>query len=123
MEMLVVVAIIVALAGLGGYYIMGQFKESQKNTALIQVKTALTQAVQTYALKHQGQYPGSLGELLAPDPSNGNQPYLKDRDALVDPWGNEYRYDPAGSNNGGYQPDIFTVAPDGATLGNWSARR
>ena len=36
MEILVVVAIILILAGLGGYYFMGQLKESRKSAAKIQ---------------------------------------------------------------------------------------
>lgn len=35
MEMLVVVAIIVALAGLGGYFLLGQFGQSQKGLSAI----------------------------------------------------------------------------------------
>lgn len=118
LEILVVVAIIVALAGVGGFYIMGQYKESQKSTARLQIKTTLAPAVQIYATRHQGNFPGTLQELLNPDSANGNLPYLKEQEALIDPWGHPYTYQQPGTHNT-YEFDIFTTAPDGTTIGNW----
>jgi general secretion pathway protein G len=118
MEMLVVVAIIVALAGIGGFFLMGALKGSQKDIAATQVKGPLTNAVQTYALKNNMKYPQTLDELLDPDPDKGG-PFLVNKDALIDPWGNRYQYDSQGQKNGGRQPDIWAVAPGGELIGNW----
>ena len=52
MEMLVVVAIIVALAGMGGYYIMGYMAESKNSIAKAQCKT-LSNAINTYMIWHK----------------------------------------------------------------------
>jgi type II secretory pathway pseudopilin PulG len=115
------VAIIVALAGLGGYYFLGQANEARISTAKIQTKT-LTQACETYSLNHNGQWPPSLVTLLGGD-EKGSPPILKSKDALIDPWGNEYGYDPSGAENRAVgnigQPDIWAVAPDGRKIGNW----
>ena len=118
MEMVVVVAIIVALAGLGGYYFLNTLKESQKKTAQVQVKTTLSTAVQNYMIDHGGQPPGQLQDLLRQDDRGG--PYLKTQDALVDPWGNRYQYNPSGQNpdTGQQEPEIFTTAPDGKLISN-----
>jgi type II secretory pathway pseudopilin PulG len=117
MEMLVVVAIIVALAGIGGYFLLGQLGQSQKDVAKAQVKGALTDACKTYYINNN-QWPESLQQLLQRD-AKGKGPYLEDADALKDPWDQPYQYDRTGSNNGGRRPDIWAVAPDGTKIGNW----
>lgn len=122
LEILVVVAIILALAGLGGYYVIGQYNESKVSSAKIQAKT-ISSAVDTYFIDH-GVYPPSLEVLLQKD-EQGKGPYLKSRDALLDPWDRPYQYDVNGTRN--HQagavvpiPDVFTVTPDGRQVGNWA---
>jgi general secretion pathway protein G len=119
MEMLVVVAIIVALAGLGGYYFVGQANEARKSTAKVQVK-ALTQAVEAYNVDHRGLWPPSLDVLLQKDDFGG--PYLKNTDALIDPWGKPYQYNQAGAQTNGLYPDIFTTSPEGILIGNGASK-
>lgn len=117
MEMLVVVAIIVALAGLGGYYVMGQLQNSQKKTAKLKA-VELSKAVENYMIDHNNQPPPSLNVLTQPD-GQGNPAYLKTQDALLDPWGKQYQYDPSGQHNNGNTPSIFTQSPDGKLIGNF----
>ncbi len=117
MEMLVVVAIIVALAGIGGYFLIGQLGQSQKDVARAQVKGALTDACKGYFINNN-TWPDSLQMLLQQD-ARGKGPYLEDPDVLRDPWGNPYQYDRNGSRNNGRRPDIWAVAPDGTQIGNW----
>jgi general secretion pathway protein G len=118
MEMLVVVAIIVALAGIGGYFLLGQLQTTQRDTAKLQSKGPLTQAVKTYYIRHN-TWPQSLQQLLQAD--NKGTPILEDPDALRDPWGQQYQYDPSGPMNGGRRPDIWAVDPkDGTKCGNWA---
>jgi general secretion pathway protein G len=121
MEMLIVVAIIVALAGIGGYYIFGALKESQEGIAEAQCKGALTQACQNYFMKHNSQFPPSLDVLLQKDALGG--PYLESPDNLIDPWGQKYQYDATGPKNNNMKPDIWTVVPNSnpqKTVGNWA---
>jgi general secretion pathway protein G len=122
MEMLVVVAIIVALAGMGGFYFMNQLKESQRKTAYIQVKTTLTQAVDAYMVDHNQIPPAGLETLIVKD-EYGYGPYLKTADALIDPWGNMYQYNAAGPENMARhqipQPDIWSESPAYGKIGNW----
>ena len=124
MEMLVVVAIIVALAGLGGYYFIGQLQESKVSSAKVQARTSAT-AVESYMVDHSS-YPATLEALLVRS-ELGKGPYLKSRDNILDPWGNIYQYDPSGQRNTQagatvVVPDIYAVVPDGSgrQVGNWS---
>jgi type II secretory pathway pseudopilin PulG len=115
MEMLAVVAIIVVLAGVGGYYLLGQVDVAKIKTCKVQVKE-LTKAAETYKLNN-GQWPPSLVALTQMDPS-GNPPALKNAEAIVTPYGQAYNYDPSGARNGGTQPDIWADTPKGP-VGNW----
>lgn len=116
MEMLVVVAIIVALAGIGGYYLMGALTGGQKDVARTQVKGTLTNACQAYYLKHS-QWPDTLQQLTVKD--DMGMIYLENQDALLDPWKKPYQYDKSGQKNNQTKPDIYTTAPDGEIIGNW----
>jgi len=120
MEMLVVVAIIVALAGIGGYYYFAQLDKANEGKCKAQVQL-LTKAAETYQINNTGVFPESLTQLLEADPNNTNKPYLDNREAIIDPWGREYRYQYPGQNNGNLKPDIWSDTPNGP-VGNWSTR-
>ena len=124
MEMLVVVAIIVALAGMGGYYVIGQLNESKVSTAKIKA-SSIDRAIKTYYID-VGDYPQQLTDLLQKT-QTGTGPYLTKQDDLLDPWGRPYQYDPSGQKNSQFNqvvgvvtPDVYTTTPDGRTVGNWS---
>jgi len=118
MEMLIVVAIIVALAGIGVVYIIPQFQKSQEGVAKAGAM-ALDQASQMY-FKDHNHWPQSLNDLIQKDENGG--PYVQP-DALNDPWGQPYRYDPNGANNAGMKPDISTTAPGTQkVIGNWGKK-
>jgi general secretion pathway protein G len=118
MEMLIVVAIIVALAGIGGYYLLGALAGSQEDLAKAQVSGPLTNACQSYYIKNK-TWPPSLAALTEKDPLGGG-PYLESTDALKDPWGQPYQYDASGSKNKSTKPDIWATSPTSSKMiGNW----
>ena len=124
MEMLIVVAIIVALAGLGGYYFIGQLNESKVSTAKTQAQV-IDRAIKTYFVDHS-VYPPSLDALL--QVTDGKGPYLERVDAIMDPWEKPFQYDPSGTRNSANGalaviPDVFTQTPDGRVVGNWKERK
>jgi hypothetical protein len=88
----------------------------ESKIARTQVKGPLTSASQAYYIKHAGTWPPNLDALLRKDKFSG--PYLEAH-AILDPWGKSYQYDIKGPRNNGTKPDIWTVAPDGAIIGNW----
>jgi type II secretory pathway pseudopilin PulG len=111
---LVVVAIIVVLAGVGGTYLLQRADEAKESTAKAQVKT-LTEAANMYKLAN-GDFPPSLDTLAQQQP-NGGAPFVQ-VDQLRDPFNQPFGYDPGGSHNGGSQPDIWCNRP-GRQIGNW----
>jgi general secretion pathway protein G len=114
LEVLVVVAIIVVLAGVGVVALMPQLDNAKERVAKAKIEQ-LTNAVQIYKLNND-DYPPSLEALAAQQPS-GAAP-LVGADQVVDPWGQPYGYNPAGPNNGGLKPDIWATRPD-RQIGNW----
>ena len=119
MEMMIVVAIIVALAGIGVVSYFSLYEGSQKDIAQTKIRS-LTTACGTYKLRN-GNFPDSLQTLLQPDAKKVIT--IDDPAALVDPWGKAWVYDANGSHNGGRQPDISCISPDGLVIGNWPANR
>ena len=115
LEILIVVAIIVMLAGTGTYYLMQNYEEAKMKTAKTSVM-GLAQQLEIYKLNND-QYPASL-EGLAQQQPNGS-PQLVPPEQLRDPWGNPYQMDATGPNNHGMKADVFTKAPSGKTIGNW----
>jgi hypothetical protein len=95
----------------------GDMVAPKRDAARMQAGGPLTNACKTYYTRHHA-WPQDLRDLLRAD-AKGPQ-ILEDADALRDPWGGQYRYDPAGPMNGGRCPDIWAVDPkDGTKVGNW----
>jgi len=122
MEMMVVVTMIVALAGLGIFYMAGQAEEANKAKAKTDVK-AWSTAATAYKMQHpEIGWPQTLEILLQKD-EQGYGPYITNQESLIDPWNNRYQYDPSGSRQNGLQPDIYTTIPNnGGIIGNWSSK-
>lgn len=123
MEMLVVVAIIVVLAGVGGSYLIGQLNEAKVNAARVKART-ISNAIEQYYVDHS-QYPQSLEALLQRD-QDGKGPYLKNQDDIMNPFtGNTpYTYDPSGQiglqkGNTVPTPDVYIQLADGRMVGNF----
>src|SRR5262249_60484505 len=107
MEILVVVAIVVVLAGVGGVAYMNLFGQSKDNIAYTKIKM-LDQQVQAYKLR-VGHFPGTLNLLMQPE--DGGKKFVT-ADALLDPWDREFSYDPNGTLNNGEKPDIGCKSPE-----------
>jgi general secretion pathway protein G len=118
MEMLVVVAIIVALAGLGGYYVMGQLQTAQNKAAKVKAEV-IAKAIETYQLDHNTPPQGLPSLLQSQQDSQGNTlgPYLKTQNDLTDPWGKEYQFEMT-NVNGAQVPRVHTTSPKGITISN-----
>jgi general secretion pathway protein G len=116
MEILVVVAIIVVLAGVGGYYLLPQLERAKDDAARAQARVIAT-AVNNFKLYNDGREP-TIDELTQPDPNNNNKPYLAP-DAIMDPWKKKYTLDNSGPHHSGADPDVYTTSPTGKVLGNW----
>src|SRR5262245_34395552 len=101
MEVLVVVAILVILAGIG-VMVFRYLDESKEKIAAMGVKK-LEQAAVSYKLTYQN-YPENLAILA--EPSDGKAAYIEEKD-LYDPWNRPYQYDPQQLSKTG-MPRIFS---------------
>src|SRR5262249_39233874 len=119
MEVLVVVAILVVLAGTASIFVFRYLDDAKKQRAQSDLQT-LTNSCVTYKMKYD-EFPASLNSRA--NPPRGGKPYLNSPDNILDPWGKPYQYDPSGPNNGGLKPDIWTVTPDNEQVGNWMGAR
>src|SRR5262245_4017551 len=68
----------------------------------------LTRAAQAYEVRY-GERPPSLE--LVRTPPDGAGPGSVEPVSLLDPWGREYQYDPAGPRNDGRKPDVWSRGP------------
>ncbi|QEL18797.1 type II secretion system protein GspG [Limnoglobus roseus] len=121
LEVLVVVAIIVILAGGAGVYVFGYLEDAKVDTARNTITMLETQC-KAYAAKNGGQLPGTLQELVAP--TNGKSPLIDGGpNVLLDPWGNQYQYNPDNTNQYTGEPDpmVWTTSKKGPIYSN--ARR
>jgi general secretion pathway protein G len=116
MEVLVVVAILVVLAGVGGVIYMRYLDEAKVSRAKLDIH-AIEGVVETYKLKNS-EYPPSL--VILTQPQDGGLAYLE-QSAIIDPWGHEYGYEPNTTNPLTGKPLITSNGPGGGAPGirNW----
>jgi general secretion pathway protein G len=115
-ELMVVVIIIAALAGMVLPHVLPASEEAKKKIAKGDMAN-ISMALKMYRL-HNGKYPAGasgLEVLTTPDPKYGNAPYLENDP--IDPWGNTYIYKYPGAK-GGYGFDIVCAGPDGQEGGD-----
>jgi len=115
LEVLIVVAIIVMLAGAGTYYFLQRLEDAKVGNAKVGAMTLSSACEQYYTTN--GEFPPSLEALTGPQPNGGGAYFGPDK--LLDPWKKQYQYNPQGPNNGGNKPDVWTQSPKGQPIGNW----
>ncbi len=113
-EILVVVAIIVILAGAATMVYMRYLEDAKRDTSYHKIKQ-LEEAAEIYYARNS-TFPPSLEEFV--NPSDGRGSYVE-QEGLVDAWGKPFSYDPAGPNHGGTKPDIWTIDSKGQEIRNW----
>lgn len=110
LEVLVVVAIIVMLAGVGGYYLLQRYEEAKVSRAKTDVHELKNQLEQ-YKLKYN-DYPASMEGLT--QGVSGDAPMVRP-DAIKDPWGKIYQFHrPDGAST--FEAEVFTTTPKGITV-------
>jgi len=113
MEVLVVVAILVILAGIsiGLFAFLDQGKEG---AAKLQIAN-LEKAVKAYSMGHNGNFPGSLQELTQME--GGKKAYLDHKD-LLDPWNRPFVYDQNQTSPKG-DPLIYSQGANPGNQAGW----
>jgi general secretion pathway protein G len=119
LEVLVVLVILGLLAAVvAGPQIFKYLGTAKSEAAKVQV-SQISQALDLYRLE-VGRYPTQEENLVAlvdapPGLSKWNGPYLKKKDAIVDPWGRQFLYKVPGEH-GDY--DLYTFGADNTQGGN-----
>jgi len=110
-ELMVVIVIIGLLATAVVPKLMdrlGDAKWGKAKSDIVAIQNAMTQ----YAVNN-GRYPDTIEILITPD--SNNRTYLDRRAVPLDPWGNEYGYEPPGG--GETDPRIICFGADGSPGG------
>ncbi|MBX9626960.1 MAG: type II secretion system protein GspG [Gemmataceae bacterium] len=113
LEVLVVVAILVILAGVGVVATTSYLERAKRSEARLKCNT-IAGAVEAYYLNNQ-QYPETLDQLL----SQGGGTALKNgQQDLTDPWGKRFNYQVVdmGDGSGNGAPIVWTTANDGTKI-------
>jgi general secretion pathway protein G len=111
-ELLVVLVILGLLAAFAAPQVLNYLGRAKTDAARAQVQN-IASILDLYRLE-VGSYPAEQGGLDAlleqpPHAARWNGPYVKRRDALVDPWGELYQYRFPGEH-GAY--DLYTLGAD-----------
>lgn len=121
-EVLVVMAILVLLAGLVATRVLGTKKRADINATQTQI-SALKGALERYAFD-MNDFPTTEQGLIAlieePDAAEEGEsgagrwdgPYLNSEDLPVDPWKNQYQYEYPPTHGKGKNPEIWSYGPD-----------
>ena len=116
-ELMVVIVIIGLLLAYVAPNVMKKLRSGQEGRVkidIMQIESALTD----FAVQNGGVYPDSLESLVTPD-ENGLT-YLKATTVPLDPWKNEYQYEPPGP--GETDPTVYSFGEDGQRGGDGKAR-
>lgn len=121
-ELLVVLAILGLLVALAAPRLIQYLGGAKTDTARIQIER-LGGILDLYRLE-LGRYPSEDEGLQAlvdkpPQAEAWNGPYLKNRDALTDPWGKPYGYRAPGEHG---EYDLYTLGADGQEGGDGEDR-
>lgn len=117
-ELLVVMAILVLLAGIVAPRVIGYLGSSRVKAAKVQIE-GLATSLELFRLD-TGRYPSSQEGLVAlvrkPDRvSNWNGPYIRGREVPADPWGQPYGYRSPGKDTAF---EIYSLGADGKPSGD-----
>ena len=123
LELLVVLLLLGAFAGIFAPKIFGQAEKAKQKAAKLEIDQ-IGQALDLFKLEI-GRYPtsqeGLQSLMVAPSGvANWNGPYLKRNAVPKDPWSNEYKYVSPGDQNRPY--DIISMGSDGKEGGDGDAK-
>lgn len=122
LELLVVLTIMGLMAAIAGPQVLKYLGSSRTQTAKVQVQNIVSSLELFYL--DAGRYPSDTEGLKAlvtapPGVSTWNGPYLRNVEALRDPWGNPYGY----RNPGKFATiDVFSLGSDNAEGGTGEAQ-
>jgi general secretion pathway protein G len=116
MEMMVVIAIIVLLAGLGAWSYMSYLERARQDKGHLDC-IHIQEAVEQYQ-RDVGDYPDNLTVLT--QPLEGKPAYLKEEE-IKDPWGQLYVYEKETRHPTQFYPRVSSAHQTGGkAIANWN---
>jgi general secretion pathway protein G len=120
MEVLIVVAIIVILAGgaiIAVPRILEDVKKSRAHTSAVNI-SKMCEAYKINPANPTGEYPQSAQDLISP--GFGGSSYLQNGpEDLNTPWGQQFQIEPRQKSDGSIYMLVHTTAPDGTPVSNY----
>lgn len=117
LEVLVVVAILVILASIGGVY-MFRYLEDAKQDATVLKMQALDKACKNYAAKNDGNWPADLRDLI--QPVDGGEPFIDGgAESIMSSWGTPIQYTVLPDPGGAEVPVFRAASSDGKRQAVW----
>lgn len=107
-ELMVVIVIIGLLLTVVAPNIFRQLGKTNVTLTKASIR-AICDAVDQYAIENAGRFPESIEELVTPDDSGYS--FLKDETIPLDPWKNEFQYEPPSGPGGKYR--VYSFGADG----------
>jgi type II secretory pathway pseudopilin PulG len=114
MEVLIVAAILVILAGVGAVMLTPYLERAKEKTAKAAIMQ-IDQELQRFYITNN-DYPADLVTLTVPQ---DGKPAAFDQNYLIDPWHRPYGYEPQNRHPSTGKPLVYS---DGATPGNAQSR-
>jgi general secretion pathway protein G len=116
LEVLVVVAILVILAGVATIATTRYLDDAKKSKAHLGAK-GLATAIESYQMNsaNDGSYPTQPMDLLQP-PFGGSSLLRNGQEDLMDPWGNPYQFQSEVRADGTEYILVICTAPDGTPI-------
>lgn len=109
-EVLVVVAILVILAGVGTVGLLRYLDDAKVNNARLNAQN-IQKAMKSYRINSDQSWPPDLTYLIGGD---GGKPYIEGgAKAITDPWGNQFQFTVIQDQTGDEIPVVFTFTPQG----------
>ncbi len=114
MEVMVVAAILVILAGVGSIALFSYLETAREKAAAITIHK-IEEAASDYKVNH-GQFPENLQVLAQRE---GTKPAKLEETDLLDPWGNPWVYEPQTLSLTGRPRISVANPPSGTPIANW----
>jgi general secretion pathway protein G len=112
MEVLIVLAILAVIIGMVVPNLMKGRDKANIDAAKVQVK-AVEDALDMYALDHDGEYPAAISGLMQnPGDAKWKGPYFRGNKMPADPWGNPIQYQNPGQHKQDGAPDVWSMGKD-----------
>lgn len=115
-ELMVVIVIIGLLLTVVAPNIFRQLGKTNVTLTKASIR-AICDAVDQYAIENAGRFPESIEDLITPDGSG--YAYLKEETIPLDPWKNEFQYEPPSGPGGKYR--VYSFGSDGQPGGEGEA--